>query len=816
MRNFILFENFSELKMKKLIISILLCIKVLSAYNITGYVKDAQNGEPLPFANVMLVGEVIGAATDVHGYYMIPTVPPGNYTMRVMMMGYDAQEKNIEMVDENVRHNFELSPIVLTGEGVSVTAERTRFEKKVELSRVHFTPMEIKSAPTFGEADVFRTLQTLPSVVSPNDFSSALIVRGGSPDENLILLDMAQVFNPYHVGGVFSTFNTDIIADSEFMAGGYSARYGGSLSSVLEITSREGDSKNGRLKESNRLKKYWDFSKAKGEISMISSKIAMEGPLHNGSWMLSFRRTYFDQLAKIYYKFSKTDPSWDYWFSDLQFKAQYNINPNNKLVASIFNGHDDLWLDIGGNDGEEENGDGDEANFPRINFGWDWGNRAQSLEWRWTPKKDFYLETQVSHSQYVFDIDFKIFLGDDEPDTTDAEESTENVSFQTHNDVQNYSVRQDLTWIPNSRHNFNVGWEVKNLDLFYQDIIADNEMIPLEHTPNVFGAYIRDTWFIIPNLAFDIAVRINQYEHVDKTYFAPRLGIKYNPSEDLALKMSWGKYHQYLFTINQDEELLRMVDMWQPIPKGEEPQQAEHFIIGAEYWVTEGTKVSLEYYWKPYLRIYDLSATLERGLGYDAEDQFYTAGTGSSEGIELLYKRRKGKMTGWIGLSSSKTEKVIDLNNDGTIDPDYEHYRSKYDTPFSLNVVASYQKSKKVTYGISITSSSGQNYTPVMGKVYSQNLFDYESMDNPYASMGTIPNRDRNSGRFPLYFRFDASYSKVVDWWNIDGKFKLQILNLTNHYNVLFYNWDHDSTPSQVSAFSMFPITITFGWEFEI
>ena len=163
MRNFILFENFSELKMKKLIISILLCIKVLSAYNITGYVKDAQNGEPLPFANVMLVGEVIGAATDVHGYYMIPTVPPGNYTMRVMMMGYDAQEKNIEMVDENVRHNFELSPIVLTGEGVSVTAERTRFEKKVELSRVHFTPMEIKSAPTFGEADVFRTLQTLPS-----------------------------------------------------------------------------------------------------------------------------------------------------------------------------------------------------------------------------------------------------------------------------------------------------------------------------------------------------------------------------------------------------------------------------------------------------------------------------------------------------------------------------------------------------------------------------------------------------------------------------------------------------------------------------
>ena len=240
------------MKLKILIIFTLL--STLYSYTISGFIKDDSNGEPLPYANIIVdtnsqnPKNITGVASDVNGYFIIPDIDQGNYILRVMVIGYNISNQNIN-IDKNIKVNFELTPAPIEGDEIKVSAERMRFEKKVDISRVNLTNRDIRRAPAFIESDIFRTLQLLPSVNASNDFNAALIVRGGSPDENLILLDGTEVYNPYHIGGVFSTFNSEMIADTEFLAGGFPANYGGRLSSVLSITSREGDSKNGRFQK---------------------------------------------------------------------------------------------------------------------------------------------------------------------------------------------------------------------------------------------------------------------------------------------------------------------------------------------------------------------------------------------------------------------------------------------------------------------------------------------------------------------------------------------------------------------------------------
>ena len=211
----------------------------LIGMSISGFVRDKSTGEPLPYTNVVILEDQMGTSADVSGYYILPKITSGNYTLRFMMIGYKTVEKKIEITTQNIRIDLELEPAAIDLEQVTVSAERMRFENRVDVSRVNLTNQEIRRAPAFIEADVFRTLQLLPSVSSSNDFNAALIVRGGSPDENLILLDGTEIYNPYHIGGVFSTFNADMISDSEFLAGGFPSNYGGRLSSVLNITARE-------------------------------------------------------------------------------------------------------------------------------------------------------------------------------------------------------------------------------------------------------------------------------------------------------------------------------------------------------------------------------------------------------------------------------------------------------------------------------------------------------------------------------------------------------------------------------------------------
>ena len=773
------------------------------AISISGTIRDLSTGEPLPYTNIIVMDTNIGTASDINGYYIIPSIKPGNYQLKIMVIGYKTIDQKIIVDQENLRINFELEPQALDFEEVKVSAERMRFDKKVDISRVNISNLEIRRTPAFIESDVFRTLQLLPSVTASNDFNAALIVRGGSPDENLILLDGTEIYNPYHIGGVFSAFNADMISDAEFLAGGFPSEYGGRLSSVLNITAREGDSKNGRIFDLP-LKKYFDFSKATCDISLLSAKFLAEGALYNGSWMISGRRTYFDKFVSLYYNIIDESEPLNYYFWDTHIKLKTAINDNNQLLYSQFSGNDDLFLSFGG--------DG----FPEIGFNWDWGNYTNNLTWKYIPRSNYFIESKVSRTIYDFLVDFAVDFSTDsviiDNDNNDADEADSDLTFNVDNLVKDISLDQMMTYIYSENLRFKLGWQYKLLELDYQESFAGVDRVSLGSEPNIKSLFFNSIYRPSPIFSLNIGTRLSKYFSLDEILIDPRIAIKYNPLSDLAIKFSWGQFSQFLYTINQDEELLRIVDFWQPIPPNGRPQRSEHYILGGEYWISNGNTFSIEAYYKNYIHLYELNPLADP---LDIESTIAVSGTGVAYGIEFLYRLNVKKFSGWIAYAHSNIVREVDFNSDGEIWDDNESYPAKYNKPHSFISVLNYQLNKKYSFGLSAVYESGQTYTAVLGKVYQTSESNYGSLEKPYNYFGNI-NGQKNGSTYPDYARIDISISRNSKILGLDSKIKFQVINILNYYNVLFYNWNHNSSPSRVQAFSMFPIIATIGMEFEI
>ncbi len=809
------------------ILILLFTVSLSMAASISGTITNQSSGEALPYTNVILLESDRGTATDISGYYIIPNINFGTHTIKIMMIGYTTLEKTIQLTASSGKFNFELTPESIQGDEIKVSAERTRFEKRVDISRVNFTNEDIRKAPAFVEADLFRTIQMLPSVNASNDFNAALIVRGGSPDENLILLDGTEIYNPYHIGGVFSTFNADMISDAEFLAGGFPAKFGGRLSSVLNITGREGDSKNGRLPDSLRSldwskykghlskewpifkkvispKKYWDFSGASGNISLLSSKILTEGSLYKGSWMFSARRTYFDKFVDMYYDYNNEEPPGNYYFWDTHLKLKFAPNNTNQFFYSQFSGRDNLFVEIGG--------DG----FPGIDFAWDWGNGTKNLTWKFIPNSNYFIKSRLSKTTYNFNVDFAIDFNPGEEDTTETinldDGGTTDLSLYLDNLVEDKDLNQEVKYLVNDNLNIDLGWQIKHLSLKYTETFAGQQVTNIRSTPKTTSYFLNINWSPNPLLKTIFGFRMSNFNGYDKLLINPKFSLKYNPISDLAIKASIGRYSQFLYTINQEEELLRIVDFWQPIPDGKKPQEADHIIVGFEYWMSQGNTISLETYYKDYSTIYDVNPKFD---ATDIESSLAISGTAKAGGIEFLYRFKKNKLSGWLSYAYSKIERTVDLNSDGNIWDVQEIYPAKYDKPHSFNTLMSYNINDKYTMGLTTSLGSGQTYTPVIGKVHQTSVESYGTFENPYSNFGNIYGA-KNSSRYPNYFRIDVSIARKMKLFKIDSELKFQVVNLTDNYNVLLYNWNHESSPSKVQAFSMFPRIITVGWEFKL
>ena len=788
--------------------------------SISGFVRDDTSGEPISYANVFLSNSTLGAATNQDGYFVISNIPVGKYEVNATMIGYGIFKQNIELSEgQPIRLDIRLNEEIIQTTEVLVTAERQKFERSMESSQISLDIREINSAPAFIEPDVFRTLQMLPGVQTTSDFSSALYVRGSTPDQNLIMLDGIAVYNPYHLGGIFSTFNTDAIKEADFHAGGFPARYGGRMGAILNVLNREGNTRK---------------VKGSANISLISSKGLIEGPLPSwrgmkGSWMISGRRTYFDTVidalkipigqridgSDIYFQFP-------YYFYDYQVKINVDIDQDHRLTYSRFYG-DDI-VDFSFEETLESSGTNVNVRS-ETGFGvkWPWGNHTNGLTWRWIIAPDLVAKTFFSHSRYRFDFELSAQDRNTYTYTDSTIELFSDVTFRAFDIIKDNTIETALTWQAAQDHTVTGGFQVKdvNFDLGLdisiatQDTSLDFSLLSLVNNTREIAIFAQDKWDVSEKLKFQFGLRSTHYNLHNNIYFDPRLSMKYHYSKDIAFKLNWGLYHQFLTTANNQDENLRLVELWLGIPKDKPASVAQHIISGLEYMSPKNIFYRLEVYHKDFDNLLTLKQentnTVEGAESDSTTNEFWDT-KGNSHGIELLIKKSSGKLNGWVGYTYARTKYYTD--------PSRWHYPN-FDRTHTLNIVGNIELSQDLEFSAGLTRSSGNPYTKILGRLYEWEQDLYSNMVwYPYDSYIV---GEKNTERYDDYFRVDIGLTRKGG--NIFGQeydTYWQIMNLTQNLNILQYTYDTNTDPLTGDQLGvrrrpvpMFPLIFTFGIKFE-
>ena len=799
---------------------------IISTYNnlfsqsVNGFVRESSSGEPISYANVFLSNTVLGAATSRDGYFVLSDIPPGKYVINVTMIGYSIFKEDIEINDStSIRLDIRLKEEVIEASEVVVTAERQKFERAIESSQISLDLREINSAPAFIEPDVFRTLQMLPGVQSSSDFSSALYVRGSTPDQNLIMLDGIAIYNPYHLGGIFSTFNTDAIKEADFHAGGFPARYGGRMGAILNIINREGNV--------NEIK-------GAANISLISSKILLEGPIPKykgmkGSWMISGRRTYFDRIIKaLKIPLSKNEDGsnnyfeFPYYFYDYQIKANLDINANHRLTYSRFYGDDVLYYDFDETDNYSDSNVNVNQDF-QFGIDWPWGNKTNGLTWRWIVSPELISKTFISNSYYRFNFN----LGFDQKNTYTYSDSViavfQNIDYNVFDKINDNTIETEITWKADDRHEITGGFQFKDVSydlgigigIETQDTVFNFSPLGLKNKTRETSLYAQDKISYSDKLKLQLGFRATDYNLHNKIYIDPRIGIKYHYNSDLALKLNWGIYHQFLTTANNQDENLRLVELWMGIPADKDASVSQHFISGIEYMSPKNIFYRLELYSKSFDNLLtvkqDNPNTIEEGSSDSTINEFWDT-KGNSWGVEFLLKKSSGKLNGWLGYTYAEANYFNEPSG---------WHRPNFDRTHTINIVANYDLTSEVQTNFGLTMSSGNPYTKIMGRVYDwqQNL----DSDTYWYPVDSYIIGEKNTERYDDYFRIDIGMTrKKGNLFGVNYDTYWQIMNVTRHLNILSYAyrtkidpWTGNRTGVERRAIPMFPLIVTFGIKFD-
>ena len=790
--------------------------------SINGFIRDDASGEPISYANVFLSNSSLGAATNSDGYFVISEIPLGLYELNATMIGYAVFKKKVDLsLGESIRLEIRLKEEAIKGTEVLVTAERQKFERSMESSQIALDLREINSAPAFVEPDVFRTLQMLPGVQTTSDFSSALYVRGSTPDQNLIMLDGIAVYNPYHLGGIFSTFNTDAIKEADFHAGGFPARYGGRMGAILNVINREGNT---------------EKITGSANLSLISSKALIEGPIPKwkgmkGSWMISGRRTYIDKVvdALALPSGSKNSDGSDiplrfpYYFYDYQIKANLDIDRDHRLTFTRFYGDD--VLDFSYEDPSEtvRNENVTIQQDSKFGLDWPWGNQTNGLTWRWIVSPKMITKTFLSNSRYRFDFDL-FFQNRDLYTYSDSTAiNFINFNWNIYDIIKDRTLETEVQYKYSNDHEITGGFQIKKIrfdlgiqyDLETQDTSFTWNPLSLKNNTQEISFFFQDRWEVSKRLKIRSGLRLTDYNLHKKIYADPRIGMKYHISDDIALKANWGLYHQFLTTANNQDENLRLVELWLGIPKEKPASVSEHVIGGVEYMSPRNIFYRIELYQKTFENLLTLkqdNANEYEGTSQDSTINEFWDTRGNSNGIELLVKKSSGKFNGWIGYTFSETKYYTEPSG---------WHNPNFDRTHTINIVGNYDLTSDLELSAALTQSSGNPYTKILGRVYDweQSLYN----DSYWYPIDSYLVGAKNTERYDDYFRVDIGMTrKGGNLFGLEYDTYWQIMNLTRHINILSYRYRTKTDPLtgnqlgvQRQPIPMFPLIFTFGVKFE-
>ena len=755
---------------------------------ISGFISDSSSAEALIGANVILQETGQGMATDINGYYIIQNITPGNYVLMVSYVGFKLKKEKLKISDgQSIKLDISLSEDVVELTQIEVTAEQIQRKSNIQPSKINLSPRMMKAAPALAEPDLFRTIQALPGVLTTSEFSTGLVIRGGNTDQNLILLDGVTVYNPSHLGGIFSNFIVDGVKEAELIKGAYNAEYGGRLSAVLNIISREGNQK-----------KF----EGKANLSLLSAQATIEGPFYKGAWVFSGRRTYFD---KIFQNVPTIPP---YYFYDIQSHIYTDLTSKDRLSLSFYNGVDDLLFDTFGLTGR-------------------WGNRTVSAQYR-----RVFSEKLIGNFLYANSLFFTEFgLGGSNGLVSD-------------NQIDDATVAANFSWFKSSESTLKFGAQMKTLGFLYTNSFNDSLQFEINTKPKEFATYAKLKYSASEKLILEPGLRINLYDVYSDSIFPDlRFGMKYLLNDNRYLNFSVGNYHQFIATF-QDDYNPNILDQWIAVDNSVSPAKSSQIVLGYEEYIKDLYKIQVEGYYKDIKNLFTFEesrATTDEAISDSLLSDIVTPSDGYAYGLELFAQKMSGRLSGWLAYTFSVSRKSM---NSIFYENEEEYYNS-WDRTHSFSALGNYIFNNKWDMNWKLSLQSGQAYTPIIG-YYNQIL--PEGPDEVYRTIPGTRNSARYSpySRLDLGIVYHTKlfgskmdiYVQVINVLNRKNIFR-KSYNVGSTYNGLDDDgdWDEDKHDTngngkpdvgepnvdevdegrlQVNDISLFPIipTIGFSWEF--
>jgi hypothetical protein len=756
-----------------------------SNLTVTGRIKDQANGEFLPFATVHIEGyPSISTVTNNDGYFTLYNVPTDTEVLVFKYLGYETQRFYLspEIKVENLF--VELQPAINVLDEVVVVAEREDVLKIPEMSIgvIQTTAAKIADLPALGEKDLFRTFQLMPGISGSNESSAGMYVRGGTPDQNLVLYDGFTIYHQEHLMGVFSAFNTNAIKDVQLHKGGFDAKHGGRLSSVMEIVGKTGNDKHFNIG---------------GDVGFLGANAFMEIPFKNekGSFFVAGRRSFpsfmYDKFTSVYSNSSSTGmtgggggPSGgfnqrnqekpDSYFYDLNAKLTYNPTKRDIVSLSFFNGEDDL--------DNSRDGFGSSFMSGSLTDKTDWGNVGSSLKWSRNWDNRFYSNLLASFSNY--------YSTRDRQNNTTQSSSTNlangiavmfNQNTNEKNDLWDYSVKFDNEFKINRTNKLEFGLNYSNYQVDYRYSRTDSvDILNMHNQGNLISAYLQDKWTIDDKFTIHPGVRLSYYDVTSRPYFEPRFQTFYKFNKRFILKASTGYYYQFVNRIVREDISAGSRDIWLlSDDRGIPVSGAFHLIAGGSY-ETKGFLFDVEAYYK---KLNNLSEyTLRFAPSFiDQTDyrQFFYNGKGYSRGIDFLAQKKYGKLTGWVGYSLSESRYRFPVYGAG-------YYSANQDVTHEFKFVGTYKPTRDLTFTASWIFATGKPYTEPIG-AYTLNVPNGGGMSFIVADL-------KNNARYPDYHRMDLMLKYDLSFIKgVKSSLSLSLFNLYDHTNVWYREYGYDT-----------------------
>lgn len=783
-------------------------------FTIKGVIKDKNSGETLPFANVLVRGSTNGTTSNIDGYFTLFNIPTDTMILDVSYIGYrhlsfrlhpdmDVDNIQIRMMDFGVQ----LAEVVVQAE-----REEQLIQASTGISQVSISPAALATLPSFGEKDIFRSLQLLPGISGTNESSSGLYVRGGTPDQNLILFDGFTVYHVDHLFGFFSAFNSNAIKDVQLHKGGFDAEFGGRLSSVVELTGKDGNTE--------------QFNMGAG-LSLLSYNGFVEAPFAKGkgSFLVAGRRSFQSQFYSNLFdsftdnnqtdapggagrggpggRFGFQEVKPNSYFYDLNAKVTYRPSKDDVISLSFFNGQDNLDnsrnsdnSSLGGRFG----GGNANLNFQSNNTDLtNWGNWGASAKWshRWSDR--FYTNANLSYSNYYSERDRRNETTIDRGDST----ITRTNGNYEYNDLRDATFKIDNEWKVSPTNQLEFGLQSTYHDIVYEytqnDTISVLDRADEAYTNSV---YVQDRHTFNNKLILKGGIRASSYSLTEQVYLEPRASLSYLLTDRIKLKGAWGKYYQFATRVVREDIQQGSRDFWLLANDENVPISSAFHYIGGISYETPSLLFDVEAYYKTLDGLSEYTTRFVpsgfgpgRSLNYE---EFFFSGTGIAKGIEFLAQKKVGKITGWVGYTLGEVKYDFDAFGD-------EPFYANQDQTHELKIIGNY-KLNKWTFGATFIYATGRPYTAPTG-YYEVPLLDGTTADFFEVSA-------KNGLRLPDYHRFDISATYDFNLGLSKASMGLSIFNFYDRNNVWYKEYEvieGELLETNVSLLDFTP-SLFFSW----